>query len=134
MRLLKSLTFDDSSMKVNKKMTKEEDSKKKHWFSSHSSSSNSGSKRADAMKKIEPKYVYGQTQPSGANDIFGGFLRLEENGDMPRIVTLCITEVEKRGLESVGIYRLSGPASTIQKYRAAFNNSKWVKGILKKAC
>lgn len=120
MRLLKSLTFDDSNMKVNKKMTKEEDNKKKmgHWFSSHS-------KRGDSMRKIEPKYVYGQTQPSGANDIFGGFLRLEENGDIPLIVRLCITEVEKRGLESVGIYRLSGPASTIQKYRASFNNSKW---------
>lgn len=120
MRLLKSLTFDDSNMKVNKKMTKEEDNKKKtgHWFSS-----NKPGKNGD-IRKIEPKYIYGQTQPSGENDIFGGFLRLEENGDIPNIVTLCITEVEKRGLESVGIYRLSGPASTIQKYRAAFNNSK----------
>jgi hypothetical protein len=121
MRLLKSLTFDDSNMKVNKKMTKEEDSKKKmgHWFSSKPS------KNGD-IRKIEPRYVYGQTQPSGENDVFGGSLRLEENGDIPRIVKLCITEVEKRGLESVGIYRLSGPASTIQKYRAAFNNSKLI--------
>lgn len=28
------------------------------------------------------------------------------------------------GLDSVGIYRLSGPAATIQKYRTQFNNRK----------
>jgi hypothetical protein len=49
---------------------------------------------------------------------------MEENGDIPFIVSLCTKEVEARGLESVGIYRLSGPASTIQKYKQAFNNSK----------
>lgn len=107
-------------MKVNRKITKDhsDDSKKSlgHWFSSKPGKAN--------IQKIEPRYVYGQTQPSGENDIFGGFLRLEDNGDIPRIVSLCISEVEQRGLESVGIYRLSGPASAIQKYRAAFNNSK----------
>jgi hypothetical protein len=121
MRLLKSLKFDESHMKVNRKITKEstDDNKKSlgHWFSSKPG------KNGD-MRKIEPRYVYGQTQPSGENDIFGGFLRMEENGDIPHIVTLCIKEVEAKGLESVGIYRLSGPATTIQKYRAAFNNSK----------
>lgn len=49
---------------------------------------------------------------------------MEENGDIPHIVSLCTREVEARGLQSVGIYRLSGPASTIQKYKQAFNNSK----------
>lgn len=58
------------------------------------------------------------------NDIFGGYLRMEENGDIPHIVSMCIKEVEARGLKSVGIYRLSGPASTIQKYRTSVNNSK----------
>lgn len=118
LRLLKSLTFDESQMKVNRKMTSTDDKKSKgHWFSSKPG------KNGD-IRKIEPRYVYGQTQPSGENDVFGGLLRMEENGDIPHIVTLCIKEVEARGLKSVGIYRLSGPASTIQKYRAAFNNSK----------
>lgn len=119
MRLLKSLTFDESHMKVNRKMTNTDDKKSLgHWFSSKPG------KNGD-MRKIEPRYVYGQTQPSGENDVFGGFLRMEENGDIPHIVTLCINEVEARGLDSVGIYRLSGPASAIQKYRASFNNSKY---------
>jgi len=51
---------------------------------------------------------------------------MEDNGDIPRIVSLCVKEVEARGLQSVGIYRLSGPASTIQKYRAAFNKGKCI--------
>ncbi|GAN09705.1 conserved hypothetical protein [Mucor ambiguus] len=122
MRLLKSLTFDETHMKVNRKMTQQEniDDRKSrgHWFSTKSDSrSNSSS----TVKKIEPKYVYGQAQPGGENDVFGGYLRMEDNGDIPRIVAVCVREVEARGLQSVGIYRLSGPASTIQKYRAAFN-------------
>jgi hypothetical protein len=126
MRLLKSLTIDENHMKVNRKMVKDDDSttKKKsvgHWFSA--SSMKPGSK--NDMKKIEPRYTYGYQQPSDENDIFGGFLHMEEDGDIPRIVSLCIKEVEARGLKSVGIYRLSGPASTIQKYRASFNNSKF---------
>lgn len=59
------------------------------------------------------------------NSVFGGYLRMEENGDVPYIVSTCIKEVEARGLQSVGIYRLSGPASSIQKYKAAFNDSMW---------
>jgi hypothetical protein len=60
MRLLKSLTFDETHMKVNRKMTKDpvEDKKSKsHWFSSSSKSSN--------VQRVEPKYVYGQSQPAG---------------------------------------------------------------------
>lgn len=49
---------------------------------------------------------------------------MEENGDIPYIVTECVKEVEAKGLKSVGIYRLSGPASTIQKYKGLFNQSK----------
>lgn len=66
MRLLKSLTFDESHMKVNRKMTKEEEinqtNKKKgsvgNWFKQPSKGGSSD------MQKIEPKYVYGQTQSS----------------------------------------------------------------------
>lgn len=49
---------------------------------------------------------------------------MESNGDVPYIVTECIKEVEARGLKSVGIYRLSGPASTIQNYKNLFNKSE----------
>ncbi|KAI8646984.1 Rho GTPase activation protein [Parasitella parasitica] len=122
MRLLKTLTFDEGQMKVNRKMTKEHADDKRsrgNWFSSKPDNRSSGNE--NNVNKIEPKYVYGQTQLGGENDVFGGYLRMEDNGDIPHIVSQCIQQVEARGLQSVGIYRLSGPASAIQKYRATFN-------------
>lgn len=50
---------------------------------------------------------------------------MEQDGSIPRVVSLCIKEVEEKGLKSVGIYRLSGPASAIQKYRNSFNHGKF---------
>ncbi|CEP12575.1 hypothetical protein [Parasitella parasitica] len=125
MRLLKSLSFDEDQMKVNRKMSKEHADDKKnrsHWFSSKPDSR--GGVTESNINKIQPNYVYGQTQPGGENDVFGGYLRMEDNGYIPRVVSLCIQQVEARGLQSVGIYRLSGPASTIQKYRTAFNKGE----------
>uniref|UniRef100_A0AAR2LFR5 Rho GTPase-activating protein 15 n=1 Tax=Pygocentrus nattereri TaxID=42514 RepID=A0AAR2LFR5_PYGNA len=40
-----------------------------------------------------------------------------EGTTVPRFVQLCVKEVEKRGLEADGIYRVSGNLSTIQKLR-----------------
>lgn len=56
--------------------------------------------------------------------MFGGYLKLEEDGDIPKVIRLCIEQVDKRGLDSVGIYRLSGQTTSIQKYKAQFNQSK----------
>lgn len=36
----------------------------------------------------------------------------------------CIEEVEKRGIDEVGIYRISGVATDIQALKAAFDTSK----------
>lgn len=57
------------------------------------------------------------------HDVFGGTLRLEPDGQIPRVVRLCIEQVDQRGLDVVGIYRLSGQTTSIQKYKALFNNS-----------
>lgn len=43
---------------------------------------------------------------------------------MPYIVRQCIEEVEKRGIDEVGIYRISGVATDIQALKAAFDTSK----------
>lgn len=56
--------------------------------------------------------------------MFGGYLKLEEDGNIPKIIRLCIEQVDKRGLDVVGIYRLSGQTTSIQKYKAQFNQSK----------
>ncbi|GAN04810.1 conserved hypothetical protein [Mucor ambiguus] len=55
------------------------------------------------------------------HDVFGGTLKLEQDGQIPQVVRLCIEQVDQRGLDVVGIYRLSGQTTSIQKYKALFN-------------
>lgn len=43
---------------------------------------------------------------------------------MPYIVRQCVEEVEKRGIEEVGIYRISGVATDIQALKAVFDASE----------
>lgn len=47
-----------------------------------------------------------------------------ERSKVPYIVRQCIEEVEKRGIDEVGIYRISGVATDIQALKAAFDSSK----------
>lgn len=44
---------------------------------------------------------------------------------MPLIVRQCIEEIERRGMEEVGIYRVSGVATDIQALKAAFDASEY---------
>uniref|UniRef100_A0A8C3E3F5 Active breakpoint cluster region-related protein n=1 Tax=Corvus moneduloides TaxID=1196302 RepID=A0A8C3E3F5_CORMO len=44
-----------------------------------------------------------------------------ERSKVPYIVRQCIEEVEKRGIEEVGIYRISGVATDIQALKAVFD-------------
>ncbi|CAH6720640.1 rho-type GTPase-activating protein 1 [[Candida] jaroonii] len=45
-----------------------------------------------------------------------------ENTEIPLIISRCLQEVEKRGLDMEGIYRISGGNSTIQSIELAFSN------------
>lgn len=47
-----------------------------------------------------------------------------ERSKVPYIVRQCIEEVEKRGIDEVGIYRISGVATDIQALKTAFDTSK----------
>ncbi|KAJ8346527.1 hypothetical protein SKAU_G00279280 [Synaphobranchus kaupii] len=44
-----------------------------------------------------------------------------ERSKVPYIVRQCLEEIERRGLEEVGIYRVSGVATDIQTLKAAFD-------------
>ncbi|KAM4699204.1 active breakpoint cluster region-related protein isoform 6-T6 [Discoglossus pictus] len=46
-----------------------------------------------------------------------------ERSKVPYIVRQCVEEVEKRGIEEVGIYRISGVATDIQALKAAFDTN-----------
>lgn len=47
---------------------------------------------------------------------------------MPYIVRQCVEEIERRGMEEVGIYRVSGVATDIQALKAAFDVSECRRG------
>ncbi|KAF9934048.1 rho GTPase-activating protein [Linnemannia zychae] len=63
-----------------------------------------------------------ENERKGRNSVFGVELRhLMSHGEIPLIVEKCITEIEKRGLEEVGIYRVPGAVSAINRLRLSFN-------------
>lgn len=52
------------------------------------------------------------------------YVHRRERSKVPYIVRQCIEEVEKRGIDEVGIYRISGVATDIQALKIAFDTSK----------
>lgn len=46
-----------------------------------------------------------------------------ERSKVPLIVRQCVEEIERRGMDEVGIYRVSGVATDIQALKAAFDSS-----------
>jgi len=46
-----------------------------------------------------------------------------EKFDIPLVVISCIKEIEKRGIDEVGIYRVSGIASEIKSLKTAFDEN-----------
>ena len=48
---------------------------------------------------------------------------------IPLLVSTCVTEVERRGLRDLGIYRVSGLSSEIQRLKKAFEKSKYYLGL-----
>ncbi|XP_059829736.1 active breakpoint cluster region-related protein isoform X1 [Hypanus sabinus] len=58
--------------------------------------------------------------------VFGvkiGIVTKRERSKVPYVVRQCVEEVEKRGIDEVGIYRISGVATDIQSLRAAFDTN-----------
>ncbi|KAI9275878.1 hypothetical protein BDA99DRAFT_496687 [Phascolomyces articulosus] len=49
-------------------------------------------------------------------------VHLMEDGSVPLLVEKCIAEIEKRGLEEVGIYRTAGTGSVVEQLKEAFNS------------
>ncbi|KAK9471773.1 uncharacterized protein V1510DRAFT_437042 [Dipodascopsis tothii] len=47
-----------------------------------------------------------------------------ENQPIPRVVTLLLDEIESRGLEEVGIYRVPGSLASVQALKDAFDTGK----------
>lgn len=48
----------------------------------------------------------------------------KEKSSIPYLIVGCVKEVERRGVKEVGIYRVSGLSSDIQRLKRAFESSK----------
>lgn len=53
---------------------------------------------------------------------------------VPHVVRCCVEEVERRGMDEVGIYRISGTAGDISTLKTAFNSSKTANILFLLAC
>ncbi|XP_039535801.1 PH_BCR_vertebrate and RhoGAP_Bcr domain-containing protein isoform X2 [Pimephales promelas] len=58
---------------------------------------------------------------SGVFGVKIGAVIKREHSKVPLIVRQCVEEIERRGMEEVGIYRVSGVATDIQALKAAFD-------------
>ncbi|KAF9582532.1 hypothetical protein BGW38_000091 [Lunasporangiospora selenospora] len=79
----------------------------------------------EAPKETDEIMAVVEEEPErkGRNSVFGVELRhLMIDQRIPLIVDKCITEIEKRGLEEVGIYRVPGALSSINRLRIEFNS------------
>lgn len=53
-----------------------------------------------------------------------------EKTDVPLLIQLCVHEVERRGMREVGIYRMSGTSTDVQRLRKAFETNPYVAELL----
>ncbi|UXI16668.1 NADH-ubiquinone dehydrogenase [Sarcoptes scabiei] len=69
------------------------------------------------MEMIPPNKLYG-TFGININQVCK-----KEKSQVPYLILSCINEVERRGLKEVGIYRVSGLSSEVQKLKKAFETN-----------
>ncbi|KAJ3036997.1 Rho GTPase-activating protein 27 [Rhizophlyctis rosea] len=76
------------------------------------------------VNALKEKGIMMEDAPPSPHVVFGGLLEAQlqkEGKSIPTFVEQCVQEVERRGLQSQGIYRLSGNAATIQKIKSQYN-------------
>jgi len=54
----------------------------------------------------------------------------KEKTQVPLLIQLCVNEVERRGMREVGIYRMSGTSTDIQRLKKAFETNPYVAELL----
>jgi breakpoint cluster region protein len=81
-----------------------------------------------SLRYVSREQTLKRTPSSSKGGLFGvkiSSTTRREHTKVPLIITTCVEEVERRGLEDLGIYRVSGVSSEIQRLKKAFErNSK----------
>lgn len=79
-----------------------------------------------SMKFLSPKKTITRRRTRNRNDIFGGNLAdllQREKTSIPRILKDCVEVIETRGIDEVGIYRVSSVVSEVQKMKDLYSKS-----------
>ncbi|CAF0746642.1 unnamed protein product [Brachionus calyciflorus] len=78
------------------------------------------------MKFLSPKKTITRRRTRNRNDIFGGNLTdllQREKSTIPRILKDCVEVIETKGIEEVGIYRVSSVVSEVQKMKDLYSKN-----------
>ncbi|XP_069100463.1 active breakpoint cluster region-related protein-like isoform X2 [Pleurodeles waltl] len=86
---------------------------------------------------LSMRFVAHDLQPPSAmsstqREVFGAPIASTSRRDgslVPHIIQRCVEQVEKRGLEELGIYRISGLSTDVQTLKMAFNTDTRVASI-----
>uniref|UniRef100_A0A665WR80 Breakpoint cluster region protein-like n=1 Tax=Echeneis naucrates TaxID=173247 RepID=A0A665WR80_ECHNA len=88
-----------------------------------------------SMKYASREFSLKRTPSRKQSGVFGVKINVvtkRERSKVPLIVRQCVEEIEQRGLEEVGIYRVSGVATDIQALKSAFDfNNKDVSVMMR---
>ncbi|KAG0190263.1 hypothetical protein DFQ28_002270 [Apophysomyces sp. BC1034] len=100
------------------------------WMQQINNSAREGAvKRQSALasESFDEKIEVDQTNRKKTNvrsSVYGVELSILMNdGRLPLIVEKCVDEIEKRGLEEVGIYRVAGTGSVVNQLKSEFNKN-----------
>lgn len=53
------------------------------------------------------------------------YVSRREKRNIPFIISACVREVERRGIHEVGVYRVSGSASDLNRLKKSFETSEY---------
>lgn len=79
-----------------------------------------------SMKFLSPKKTITRRRTRNRNDIFGrnlADLLQREKSTIPRILKDCVEVIETKGIEEVGIYRVSSVVSEVQKMKDLYSKN-----------
>lgn len=81
-----------------------------------------------SLKFLPPEATLRRVPTGKSSGLFGTNIASvckREKRSVPFIVTRCVREVERRGMQEVGIYRVSGLASDITKLKKSFESNPY---------
>lgn len=78
------------------------------------------------LEAVKKKEIYKEQMSPTSTKVFGVPIQVvceREKRDIPKVVDVLLTEVEARGLEEVGLYRIPGSLASVNALKNAFDTS-----------